>query len=111
MPVYKTELRRRLLRGEEVNAAEVGVKTFVVDGGYIEEPKPVHEHKYELHVQDFEADKYFVALRVCICGDSKAGELNIILTNAAGETVQLILNKYGQMICAPDGGSEEGEST
>ena len=32
---YKTELRRRLLRGEEVNASEVGVKTFVVDGGRI----------------------------------------------------------------------------
>ena len=56
----------------------------------------VHEHKYELHVQDFEADKYFVALRVCICGDSKAGELNILLTNAAGETVQLVPNEYGQ---------------
>ena len=66
------------------------------DDGYIEEPKPVHEHKYELHVQDFEADKYFVALRVCICGDSKAGELNILLTNAAGETVQLVPNEYGQ---------------
>ena len=34
-PEYKTELRRRLLRGEEVNASEVGVKTFVVDGGRI----------------------------------------------------------------------------
>ena len=66
------------------------------DDGYIEEPKPVHEHKYELHVQDFEADKYFVALCVCICGDSKAGELNIVLTNAAGETVQLVPNEYGQ---------------
>ena len=67
------------------------------DDGYIEEPKPVHEHKYELHVQDFETDKYFVALRVCICGNSKAGELNIVLTNAAGETVQLIPNEYGQV--------------
>lgn len=66
------------------------------DDGYIEEPKPVHEHKYELHVQDFEADKYFVALRVCVCGDSKAGEFNIVLTNAAGETLQLVPNEYGQ---------------
>lgn len=32
---YKAELRRRLLRGEDVTAAEVGVKTFVIDGGRI----------------------------------------------------------------------------
>ena len=69
------------------------------DDGYIveEEPEPVHEHKYELHVQDFETDKYFIALRVCLCGDSKVGDLDIRLTNAEGEVMQLSANEYGQV--------------
>lgn len=66
------------------------------DGGYIEE-EPVHEHQYELHVQDFEADQYFIALRVCICGDSRVGNLNIQFSDANGETVQLSPNEYGQV--------------
>lgn len=32
---YKQDLKHRLMRGEEVAASEVGVKTFVVDGGRI----------------------------------------------------------------------------
>ncbi len=74
---------------------------FVTSGdtGYIEEeePKPVHKHAYELEVQDFGADKYFIALRVCICGDSKVGDMNITLTNADGEEVELSANEYGQV--------------
>ena len=68
------------------------------DDGYIEEeePKPIHKHDYELHVQNFEVDKYFIALRVCICGDSKVGGLDIQLTNAEGETMLLVPNEYGQ---------------
>ena len=57
----------------------------------------MHEHKYELHVQDFETDKYFIALRVCLCGDSKVGDLDIRLTNAEGEVMQLSANEYGQV--------------
>ena len=32
---HKSELRRKLMRGEEVSAAEVGVRTFIIDGGRI----------------------------------------------------------------------------
>ena len=66
------------------------------DDGYIEK-EPVHEHQYELQVQDFEADQYFIALRVCICGDSRVGNLNIQFSDANGETVQLSPNEYGQV--------------
>lgn len=67
------------------------------DDGYIEGEEPAHEHEYKLYVQDFETDKYFIALRVCVCGDSKVGNLNIQLSNADGETVQLAANEYGQV--------------
>src|SRR5699024_6052059 len=45
----------------------------------------------------FETDKYFIALRVCVCGDSKVGNLNIQLSNADGKTLQLVANEYGQV--------------
>ena len=69
------------------------------DDGYIvgEEPEPEHRHKYELHVQDFPEDKYFIALRVCSCGASNVGNLEIRLTNDAGEVMQLFANEYGQV--------------
>ena len=69
------------------------------DTGYIEEEEaePVHEHSYELHVQDFSGDKYFITLRVCICRASKVGELNIRLTNTAGETLLLSADEYGRV--------------
>ena len=34
-PEYKAEIKRRLLRGEEVSDEEIGVKTFVERGGRI----------------------------------------------------------------------------
>jgi len=34
-PQYKAEIRRRLLRGEEISDSEIGVKTFVLKGGRI----------------------------------------------------------------------------
>ena len=58
---------------------------------------PRYEHEHKLYVQDFETDKYFIALRVCVCGDSKVGNLNIQLSNADGETLQLAANEYGQV--------------
>lgn len=67
------------------------------DDGYIEGEEPAHEHEYKLYVQDFETDKYFIALRVCVCGDSKVGNLNIQLSNADGKTLQLVANEYGQV--------------
>ena len=69
------------------------------DSGYIEgeDPEPEHKHKYDLHVQDNAADKYFIALRVCACGDSKVGNLTVNLKNESGEDIQLSANEYGQV--------------
>ena len=60
------------------------------DDGYIEGEEPAHEHEYKLYVQDFETDKYFIALRVCVCGDSKVGNLNIQLSNADAKPCSLL---------------------
>ena len=59
------------------------------DTGYIEEEEqePQHKHLYQLHVQDNAADKYFIALRVCACGDSKVGNLTADLTDENGQTI------------------------
>ena len=50
-----------------------------------------------LHIQDNAADKYFIALRVCACGDSKVGNLTVNLKNESGEDIQLSANEYGQV--------------
>lgn len=74
---------------------------FVTSGdtGYVEEeePKPTHEHKYNLYVQNYESDKYFIAINACLCGSTNAGELNIQLVNVAGETMQLVADEFGQV--------------
>ena len=67
------------------------------DSGYIEDEEPAHEHEYKLYVQNFETEKYFIALRVCVCGDSKVGNLNIQLSNAYVETMQVASNEYGEV--------------
>ena len=73
---------------------------FVTSGdtGYIEEEvqEPQHKHLYQLHVQDNAEDKYFIALRVCACGDSKVGNLTADLTDENGQTILLSSNEYGQ---------------
>ena len=73
---------------------------FVTSGdtGYIEEEvqEPQHKHLYQLHVQDNAEDKYFIALRVCVCGDSKVGNLTANLTDENGQTILLFSNEYGQ---------------
>ena len=74
---------------------------FVTSGdtGYVEEeePKPSHEHKYNLYVQNYESDKYFIAINACLCGSTNAGELNIQLVNVSGETMQLVADEFGQV--------------
>ena len=49
-----------------------------------------------MHVQDNVEDKYFIALRVCACGDSKVGNLTADLTDENGQTILLSSNEYGQ---------------
>ena len=72
---------------------------FVTSGdtGYIEEEEPQHKHLYQLHVQDNAEDKYFIALRVCACGDSNVGNLTVNLKSESGEEIQLFANEYGQV--------------
>ena len=47
-------------------------------------------------MQDNAEDKYFIALRVCACGDSKVGSLTADLTDENGQTILLSSNEYGQ---------------
>ena len=70
------------------------------DTGYIPEPvEPAepHSHAYQLYVQDYTEGKFFIALRVCNCGDVKSGGLVIRGTKDGSSYTMLQANEYGQV--------------